>query len=109
MWPEVLLKFTRLALGQRIGEWLSGLSIRPSLFSSDTNTVVGLPRPIHESIKTLKQVSGAKGTFGFVWSQEIKVSLGQGRSVSALLSASKSLEASFHKDDIGRLRICTSL
>lgn len=26
---------------------------------SDTDTVVGLPRPIHESIKTLKQVSRA--------------------------------------------------
>ena len=25
-------------------------------FFSDTNTVVGLPRPIHESIRTLKQV-----------------------------------------------------
>ena len=27
-----------------------------TLFYSDTNTVVGLPRPIHESIRTLKQV-----------------------------------------------------
>lgn len=26
------------------------------LSRSDTDTVVGLPRPIHESIKTLKQV-----------------------------------------------------
>ncbi|KAK2106852.1 Striatin-interacting protein 1 [Saguinus oedipus] len=37
------------------GELMSGLNTGPSLFSSDTNTVVGLPRPIHESIKTLKQ------------------------------------------------------
>lgn len=27
-----------------------------SLFSSDVETLVGLPRPIHESVKTLKQV-----------------------------------------------------
>ncbi len=27
------------------------------LFYSDTDTLVGLPRPIHESVKTLKQVS----------------------------------------------------
>ncbi len=27
------------------------------LFFSDTDTLVGLPRPIHESVKTLKQVS----------------------------------------------------
>lgn len=32
-------------------------SLALSLLSSDTNTVVGLPRPIHESIRTLKLVS----------------------------------------------------
>lgn len=37
---------------------MSGLKTGLSLFTSDTNTVVGLPRPIHESIKTLKQVGG---------------------------------------------------
>ena len=40
------------------GELMSGLNTGLSLFCSDTNTVVGLPRPIHESIKTLKQVGG---------------------------------------------------
>lgn len=35
--------------------------------------MVGLPRPIHESIKTLKQVSDPEGTFGLVWSQVNKV------------------------------------
>ncbi|EPY73189.1 striatin-interacting protein 1 [Camelus ferus] len=38
-----------------IGYTLGRLNTGPLLFSSDTNTVVGLPRPIHESIKTLKQ------------------------------------------------------
>lgn len=39
------------------GLLLSAHSPTFSLLSSDTNTVVGLPRPIHESIRTLKQVS----------------------------------------------------
>lgn len=30
------------------------------IYNSDTETLVGLPRPIHESVKTLKQVWNAK-------------------------------------------------
>lgn len=33
-----------------------GITVLLCLSGSDTDTVVGLPRPIHESIKTLKQV-----------------------------------------------------
>ena len=39
------------------GLFLPAPSLPLSLLSSDTNTVVGLPRPIHESIRTLKLVS----------------------------------------------------
>lgn len=42
---------------QEEGVFSASVSVWLFPLSSDTNTVVGLPRPIHESIRTLKLVS----------------------------------------------------
>lgn len=39
-------------------------------FSSDVETLVGLPRPIHESVKTLKQVKDSFNAHPHVENQE---------------------------------------